>query len=145
MFQIRKMHLFALLGLIAPVCYAGNFCIAVDNGFGKGGASFVGVNFSLPGANSCKPWSGFTKTGSSVVAFTSGVGCLSSNSKVLTLSVFSTDPDFFSGSASNYITLCPKGVSGCPISGFSHGSEFAGNAVEQTCTTTLDTLPASHD
>ncbi len=145
MFKFRKAPVLLMLGLVAPACYAGNFCVAVDNGFGKGGSSFVGVSFSLPAANACKPWSGFTKTGSSVVAFTSGVGCLSSNSKVLTLSVFSTDPDYFSGSESNYITICPKGVSGCPISGFSYGDQFSGKAVEQTCTTTLDTLPATHD
>lgn len=145
MFQVKKVHLFLLSALIAPVSYAANFCVAVDDGFGKGGSSFVGVNFSLPAANACKPWSGFTKTASSVIAFTSGVGCLSSNSKVLTLSVSSTDPEFFNGAESNYITLCPSGVSGCPISGFSQGDQFAGNAAQQTCTTALNTLPATHD
>jgi hypothetical protein len=132
--------------LIAPVCDAANFCVAVNGGFGSGGTSYIGTGFAVPAAGICKPWSGFTKTASTVIATAVGTGCLSSNGKVLPLSIFNTDPPFFGagGSVSDQIQMCPEGVKGCPISGQDQGN-FGGSAAEETCTTALLNLPATHD
>ena len=136
-----------MLGLSAPVsASAANLCIAVSGGFGNGGTSFVAPAFKLPAANHCTPWSGFTKTASTVIAVTNGTACLSKTGKVLTLSLFNTDPQFFGpgSSASDQIQLCPSGVTGCPISGQDVGY-FSGSAAMQTCTAALLTLPDAHD
>jgi hypothetical protein len=101
-----------LLGLIAPVySYAANYCIAVSGGFGSGGTSFIGIGFALPAPGSYIPWSGFTKTGSTVILTTTGTGCVSSNGNILTVSVFNTDPESLGAGqlASDYIQLCAKG------------------------------------
>ena len=147
MLRFKKSHLL-LLGLIAPICCsAANFCIKVNGGFGNGGTSFVGKGFAVPAAGLCTPWSGITKTASSVIAISSGAGCLSSDGKVLTVSVFSTDPSFFGEGqfGSDQIRLCPAGASGCPIGGGVDSGSFSGPAAKQTCTTKLLTLPAIHD
>jgi hypothetical protein len=147
MFRFKANHLFLVLGLIAPLgAYAAAFCVAVNGGFGSGGTSFIAPAFTLPTANNCTPWAGFTKTASTVIAIATGTGCLSNNGKVLTLSIFNTDPAFFGAgsSASDQITLCPDGVTGCPISGQDQGS-FGGTAAEQTCTAALLKLPQTHD
>jgi hypothetical protein len=119
----------------------------VDGGFGNGGTSFVGKGFAVPTAGTCKPWSGYLKTGATVVATSTGVGCLSSDGKVLQLSVFSTDPSYF-GSAlygADQIRLCPAGVAKCPIGGGVDVGAFGGSAAPQTCSTKLLNLPAMHD
>ena len=133
---------------LAPMsASAAGFCVAVNGGFGNGGTSFVGPNFVLPAKNKCAPWAGFTKTGSTVVAFASGTGCLSNGGKVLTLSVTNSDPSFFGpGTAAfDQITLCPTGVTGCPVGGGQDSGFFGGSAKEQTCTTGLLRLPDLHD
>lgn len=138
---------FLMLGLsVSLPAFASNFCVAVNKGFGHGGTSYVGPSFALPAANNCKPWAGFTKTAGSVIATATGTGCLSSDGKVLTLSILDSDPQFFGSGVSpvDYIQLCPKGVTGCTISGNDQG-EFNGPAAEQTCTATLLKLPATHD
>ncbi len=67
----------------------------MNGGFGKGGGStFVARNFSMPDASKCTPWTGYTKTASTVIFTTSGTACLSSDSTALTVSVSSADPDF---------------------------------------------------
>jgi hypothetical protein len=147
MSRFKTLHLFLALGLIASApAFAANFCVAVNGGFGSGGTSFVGPGFEAPAANACEPWSGFTKTATTVIGTATGTGCLSSNGKVLTLSIFNTDPPSFGAGVtkSDYIQLCPQGVKGCPISGSDQGY-FAGPAAEQTCTAALLKLPAAHD
>jgi hypothetical protein len=147
MFRFKTPYLFLVLGLIAPVCtYAATFCVAVSGGFGGGGTSYIGPNFTLPAANHCAQWSGFTKTASTVVAISTGTGCLANGGKVLTLSIFNTDPPFFGTgeSVSDQIQLCPTGVTRCPITGQDLGN-FTGSAKEQTCTSSLLTLPQTHD
>ena len=137
-----------LLGLLAPVCASANFCIRVNGGFGNGGTSFIGKGFTLPAAGLCRPWAGFTKTASTVIANSTGAGCLSSDGKVLTVTVFSTNPSFFGpgGFGSDHIRLCPAGVTGCPIGGGTDSGSFGpGPAARQTCTTSLLRLPAIHD
>ncbi len=141
----RSMAL--VFGLTAPACaYAANFCIAVGGGFGNGGTSFIAPAFKVPAANHCAAWAGFTKTASTVVAFANGTGCLASGGKVLTFSIFNTDPSFFGAGASvsDQIVLCPTGTSDCPVTGQDTGN-FSGSAAEQTCTSSLLTLPQSHD
>ena len=142
-------HLLALaLGLAPLSANAAGFCVAVNGGFGNGGTSFVGPTFVLPAKNKCAPWAGFTKTGSTVVAFSSGTGCLSTSGKVFTLSVTTSDPSFFGpGSVGfDHITLCPTGITGsCPIGGGQDAGYFSGSAVEQTCSTSLLRLPDTHD
>ena len=51
------------------------YCIAVNGGFGKSGYSgstFVARNFTMPDANKCNPWTGYTKTSATVIFTTSG-------------------------------------------------------------------------
>jgi hypothetical protein len=148
MFRFKTAQLFLLLGLIAPVySYAANYCIAVNDGFGSGGTSFMGINFTLPDDGKCGPWSGFTKTASTVILTTSGTGCLSSDGKVLTVSVASADPPFLGAGQSglDYIQLCPAGVKSCPIGAGSDQGAFSGPAAPQTCTAKLLKLPSIHD
>jgi hypothetical protein len=73
--------------------------------------------------------------------------CLSSNGKVLTVSAISTDPDYLGAGqlGSDYITLCPAGVKGCPLASGQDVGAFAGSAAPETCTATLLNLPTTHD
>ena len=146
MFRFETPLLFLLLGLIAPVySYAANYCIAVNGGFGNGGTSFMGINFALPDAGKCKPWSGFTKTASTVILTTTGTGCLSSDGKALTVSVTSQDPWYLGAGtlAADYIQLSrPDGSD--PFTGNDYGY-FAGTAEPVSCTSDLLNLPSSHD
>ncbi len=146
-----KLLACALAAVITGAVHASeaNYCIAANGGFNGdgGGTSFIGKGFTVPAAGNCKPWSGFTKTASTVVLTTTGTGCLSSDGKVLTVSVSSADPDFFGAltPGSDYITFCPAGVKGCPISGTDQGAlGFGGPAAEETCTSTLLVLPSTH-
>ena len=136
-----------LAALAAAPVYATPYCIAVGGGFGSGGTSFVGRNFTQPGAGSCVPWTGYTKTASTVILFSTGTACLSSNSEVLTVSVTSIDPSFLGSGkvAVDYIQLCPEGASKCPIGQGSDNGTFGGTAVTETCSSALQTLPATHD
>jgi hypothetical protein len=147
MYRCTSPGIVLALGLIAPVAgHATNFCVAVGGGFGNGGTSYIAPIFKLPAQNHCAPWSGFTKTASTVIAIANGTGCLAAGGKVLTLSIFNTDPEFFGAGASvsDQIQLCPTAVTGCPISGQDVGN-FSGTAAQQTCTSTLLNLPATHD
>jgi hypothetical protein len=148
MFHFKTSQLLVLIGLIAPMySTAANYCIAVSGGFGNGGTSFVAKGFSVPAAGNCIPWSGFLKTSSNVIATSSGVGCLSSDGKVLQVSVFSSDPSFFGSStfAADQIRLCPAGTTGCPIGGGQDVGTFMGGAKPQNCTSKLLNLPAIHN
>jgi len=71
---------------------------------------------------------------------------MSSNGKVLQFSIFNTDPSFFGANTavSDQIVLCPTGTSSCPVTGEDTGY-FSGGAAQQTCSTSLLTLPQSHD
>jgi len=148
MFRFKKFHLFLLLGLIAPVYSfaASNYCIAVDNGFGHGGTTFIGKNFYVPSDGNCIPWTGFTKTASTVILTTSGTGCLSSDGKALTVSVSSADPDYLGGGSigSDYIRLTRTSTSASFSSGEDVG-DFGGSAKSTSCTSSLLSLPATHD
>jgi hypothetical protein len=147
MFRFRTPYILLVLGLTVPThTYAASFCVAVNGGFGSGGTSFIAPTFNLPAKNHCAGWSGFTKTAATVIAISNGTGCVSSDDKVLTLSIFNTDPQFFGSgqSVSDQIQLCPTGVTGCPISGQDVGS-FGGTAAQQTCTASLLKLPPTHD
>jgi hypothetical protein len=148
MFRIGKSPLFLLLGLIAPISsFASHYCIEVGGGFGNGGTTFIGTGFSVPAEGSCAPWVGFTKTASTVVLTTNGAGCLSSDGKVLTVSVSSQDPEFFGGGVlqSDYIRFCLPGVKSCPFSPGQDLGYFSGDAAPVTCTSSLEHLPSSHD
>jgi hypothetical protein len=148
MLRLKASHLILTLGLVAPVSsYAADYCIAVNGGFGNGGTSFVGKGFVVPAAGNCKPWSGFLKTATTVIATSTGTGCRSTNGQVLTFTIFSTDPPFFGPSefALDHIQLCPAGIANCPIGGGSDVGTFGGSAAPQTCTTSLVRLPAVHD
>lgn len=147
MSRSKTLHLSLALAAIAPFpASAANFCVAVAGGFGHGGTSFIAPSFSVPAAGICKSWAGFTKTASTVIAFANGTGCLSTNGKVLTLSIFNTDPANFGAnkSVSDQIQLCPEGTVNCPITGRDQGN-FGGSAKEQTCTDTLLSFPVNHD
>ena len=123
----------------------GSFCIASSGGFGNGGTTFVGPSFAVPAANKCTPWSGFTKTASTVILNTSGAACLSTSGKTLTVSVSSLDPAFFGTTAvADYIQLTRASSSGTFTSGSDQGA-FSGSADQITCTSDLLTLPDIHD
>ncbi len=123
----------------------GPFCIATAGGFGSGGTTFVGPGFTVPAENNCTPWSGFTKTASTVILTTNGAACLSSTGKTLTVSVSSADPEYLgTNPASDYIDLIRTSSTGSFTDGTDSG-EFAGSANQVTCTSGLLSLPDSHD
>jgi hypothetical protein len=124
----------------------GPFCVAVSGGFGGGGTTFVAPGFNVPAGNSCTPWSGFTKTASSVILTTSGVACLSGTGKTLTVSVSSADPSFFGAGTqvSDYIQLTRTGTTGSFTGGTDQGN-FGGGADQATCTASVLSLPDIHD
>jgi hypothetical protein len=150
MIRFKAHHLALIIGLAASVpSYAANYCIKVNGGFGNGGSTFVGKGFAVPAAGACKTWTGYVKTASSVIANSTGSGCLSSNGIVLTLTILSTDPSYLGSGviASDHIRICPAGSAGCPT-GVGIGTDvgtFGGNAAKTTCTTALLNLPAVHD
>jgi len=123
----------------------GPFCIATAGGFGSGGTTFVEPGFTVPAANKCTPWSGFTKTASTVILTTSGAACLSSTGKTLTVSASSLDQAFLgTNPASDYIQLTRASSTGSFTGGTDQG-QFAGSADQVTCTSGLLSLPDSHD
>jgi hypothetical protein len=146
-FKIFHLLLFPLLGLIPAQSFAeAYYCVAVDGGFGHGGTTFIGTGFAVPGKGICTPWSGFTKTASSVILTTNGTGCLSSDGKVLTVSVMNADPSFFGTGQirADFIRLTRSSTS----VGFGTGEDtgyFTGSAKPVTCSSTLLQLPDSHD
>jgi hypothetical protein len=124
----------------------GSFCIAVSGGFGNGGTTYVEPSFTVPAVNSCTQWSGYTKTASTVIANTSGAACLSSTGKTLTVSVSNADPEFFGTTPEgDYITLTRAGSSGTFTGGSDQGVDLGGSANQITCTSSLLTLPDTHD
>jgi hypothetical protein len=146
-FRFKTPHLLLLLGLIAPLhSFASEpYCISVNGGFGEGGTTFIGSGLAVPGQGKCSPWSGFTKTASSVILTTTGTGCLSSDGNALTVSVSSADPSYFSIGqlTADYIQLS-RGDSQEPFTGEDFGA-FAGSAKPVSCTSSLVDLPSSHD
>ena len=122
------------------------FCVATNNGFGNGGTTFIAPNLAVPSGGKCSAWSGFTKTASTVVLFSSGVACLSSDAKKLTLSVSSADPSFF-GAGNNvgdFIQLTRTSTSGSFTTGTDQG-QFSGSAAQVTCSSTLLQLNENND
>jgi hypothetical protein len=121
------------------------YCVAVNGGFGNGGTTFVARSFSFPEASKCTPWSGYTKTASTVILTTGGTSCLSSDSKALTVSVSSADPWFLGAGqfAADYIELVRSAATE-PFTGQDFGY-FTGSAEPVSCTSDLLTLPSSHD
>ena len=90
--SIAQLSLAALSLLIVPVhgfAAEAPYCIAVN-----GGTTFVARNFTQPDASKCSPWTGYTKTASTVILTTSGTSCLSSDSTALTVSVSSAAPSY---------------------------------------------------
>jgi hypothetical protein len=148
MLNLKKPLVFLALGLIAPInTFAeAHYCIASSGGFGHGGTTFIATGFTVPAEGVCLPWVGFTKTASTVILTTSGTGCLSTDGKVLTVSVSSADPDFLGAGniGSDYIRLARKANTGSFTSGTDNG-QFGGSANPVTCTTSLEALPSSHD
>ena len=146
--SIAQSSLVVLSVLLAPIqSFAAEapYCIAVNGGFGGGGTTFVARNFTLPTEGKCNPWSGYTKTASTVILMTSGSSCLSSDNTALTVSVTSADPSFFGAGTivGDYIQMSRPDVTE-PFSGSDYGY-FAGTAAPVSCTSELLTLPSAHD
>ena len=137
--SLAPVHSFAAAAPPAP------YCIAVNGGFGGGGTTFVARSFSLPEASKCTPWSGYTKTASTVILTTSGAACLSSDSTALTVSVSSADPDFVGAGnfVVDYIKMSRTSATD-PFAGQDAGY-FTGSAEPTSCTSDLLTLPSYHD
>ena len=101
----------------------------------------------MPAEGKGSPWSGFTKTASTVILMTTGTACTSSFGRVLTVSAFSTDPEFIGANtiAADYIRLCANGGTGCTAgSGSDQGGIGSGTAGAEPCTTKLLNLPPTH-
>ena len=100
----------------------------------------------MPAAGTCTPWAGFTKTASTVVLTTSGTACVSSDSKKLTLSLSSADPDYLGvGTLGvDYIQMTRTSATGLFGSGTDQG-EFSGGAVQINCTSSLLQLNENND
>jgi hypothetical protein len=149
--SIAQSSLVVLSVLLAPVySFAAGpepYCIAVNGGFGtSGGTTFVARNFTFPDASKCSTWSGYTKTGATVILTTGGTSCLSSDSKALTVSLSSADPDYFGGGGAlgvDYIQLSRDSATD-PFTGQDSGY-FTGSAEPVSCTSDLLTLPSHHD
>jgi hypothetical protein len=147
--SIAQSSLAVLSLLLAPIhSFAAGpepYCIAVNGGFGNGGTTFVARSFSVPTASKCTPWSGYTKTASTVILTTGGTSCLSSDNKALTVSVSSADPWFLGAGqvAADYIQLSRREATD-PFTGQDFGY-FTGSAEPVSCTSDLLTLPSSHD
>jgi hypothetical protein len=145
LFRLKTAHVFLLLGLVAPASSfaSDHYCIAVNGGFGDGGTTYIGSGFAVPGEGKCSPWSGFTKAESTVILMATGTGCLSSDGKALSISVFNADPSFFAQPQAEFIQLTRED-SKEPFSGRDTGY-FGGNAEPVSCTSSLLNLPSSHD
>ena len=147
--SIAQSSLAVLSLMLVPIhSYAATvepYCISVNGGFGGGGTTFVARSFTLPAASKCTPWTGYTKTASTVILTTSGTSCLSSDSKALTVSVSSADPSFLGAGqfAGDYIQLS-RGDATEQFSGQDYGY-FTGSAESVSCTSDLLTLPSLHD
>jgi hypothetical protein len=76
---------------------------------------------------------------------------MSNDGKLLTITLQSTDPQFFGNNAmsvTDHIELCPLASTlGCPASSgqFDQGSFFSGPAAHVTCTTKVTSIPSKHD
>src|ERR1700722_12725603 len=145
MSRLKTAHLLLLLGLVAPASSfaSDHYCVAVNGGFGDGGTTFIGIGFAVPGEGKCSPWSGFTKAESTVILTATGTGCLSSDGKALSISVFDADPAFFATPQAEFIQLT-RGDSKEPFSGQDTGY-FGGSAEPVSCSSSLLHLPSSHD
>lgn len=149
--SIAQSSLVVLSALLAPIhSFAAGpqpYCIAVNGGFGtSGGTTFVARNYTLPTEGKCSTWSGYTKTGATVILTTGGTSCLSSDSKAMTVSLSSADPSYFGGGGAlgvDYIQLTREAATE-PFTGQDSGY-FTGSAEPVSCTSDLLTLPSSHD
>ena len=149
--SIAQSSLVVLSVLLAPVySFAAGpepYCIAVNGGFGtSGGTTFVARNYTLPTEGKCSTWSGYTKTGATVILTTGGTSCLSSDSKAMTVSLSSADPSYFGGGGAlgvDYIQLTREAATE-PFTGQDSGY-FTGSAEPVDCTSDLLTLPSYHD
>ena len=126
-----------------------DYCIAVNNGFGLGGTTFIAKNFVVPPVGTCKSWSGIMRTASTVVGTSTGTACLSNDGKLFTASLQTTAPEFLGIGTlgSDHIELCPLAATlGCPAhAGQSDRGTFGGPAKVIACTAALTTIPSSHD
>jgi hypothetical protein len=90
-FKFAKVILVAsAFALMLPgLSSAQDFCITV----GASSYVLVGKGFTVPGAGTCKPWTGFNSQGNSN-APSAGTACTSSNAKIMALTITTTFPDF---------------------------------------------------
>ncbi len=146
--KLARLLLFPLAGALSVPSHAATsfYCIASAGGFGHGGTTYIGTGFTIPAAGLCTPWSGFTKTASTVLLITTGTGCVSYDGQVFSLSVMNTDPSYLGPGnvQSDYIQLTRSGSSGAFTSGTDTGN-FGGNALPTTCTSSLLHLSHNHD
>jgi hypothetical protein len=143
----------ALAGIMAPVfADTAPYCIALNGGFGNGGASMVARNFEMPEASKCNPFQGYTKSNATVIFQTTGNACLSDDGLVMTVLATSADPNFTGYTPGSdvpvhqdYLRFCPAGAWSCAFGGGVDFGTFGPTAEQQDCTDTLLSLPAFHD
>jgi hypothetical protein len=73
----RVVLTLALVFVIASVAQAADFCISVNGG----AVIVVGKNFHVPAKNTCKPFSGFLKTGGATLL--NGNACTASDGSLV--------------------------------------------------------------
>jgi len=145
MFRV-KSQLCLLLALLTPVCgFASNYCIATNGGWPNGGTTFIEPSFAIPAEGKCALWAGFTKTASTVVLMTNGIGCLSSDGTALTVSVSSADPSFFGSIYEPDYIQFTRSKSTEPFTSGDDQGASGGDAEVVSCTSSLLNLPSSHD
>lgn len=126
---------------------AQSLCVNVAGGQAAGGGTYVAQGLAIPANGTCKPWSGFMKTGTNVIGFTAGSACTSSDGQTLTASLSTTNPSFFGTSpVTDHIRLClgascPAGVTQIAVSTYFGSSAPA----RVTCTAAMLQLPAAHN
>lgn len=127
---------------------AQSLCLNVAGGQAAGGGTFVLQGASIPPSGVCKPLAGFLRTGSNVIGYSSGAGCTSSDGRVFSATLATTNPGFFGRGTivSDHIRICPAGATNCPVAQADASSYFGQVVAERvSCTSAMLSLPAAHN
>lgn len=125
-----------------------SLCVNVAGGQSGGGGTYVARGLSTPAAGTCKPWAGFMKTGTNVVGFTAGSACTSSDNRVLTATLSTTNPSFFGTNTqvTDHLQICINGACPAGVTQFAASSYFGSSTVALVaCTSSILTLPSAHN
>ena len=90
MYRTRLLAALVGLGILLSLPAA---CLAKDYCLNLSGTQLIGIGFTVPKKNSCKPWVGFgfVFSGNSP---SSGTGCTSQDGSTLSLTITTSEPEF---------------------------------------------------